>query len=78
MKRSTHSIGPIPSLTEADIPRIADAMIKAMSTRSHESPHSDSDPDLVDTENVTDDFTPTDTIEFGKIYYNQKLIIVSS
>ena len=70
-KRNAYSTGLIPSLTEADIPRIADAVIQAMLTQSHESPHSDSDPDLTDTENATDDFTPTDTTESGKIYYNQ-------
>ena len=70
-KRSAHSTGPAPSFTEADIPRIADAVIQAMSTRSRESPHSDSESDLTDTENVTDEFTPVDTAESGKIYYNQ-------
>lgn len=67
-KRSPHSTGLIPSLTEVDIPHIADIMIQAMSTQSRESQHDDSDPDLYDTENVTDDLMPIDTVESGKIY----------
>ena len=66
-KRTAHST----SLTEADIPRIADAIIQAISTRSCENPHGDGNPDSADTENDTDDFTPSDTMESGKMYYNQ-------
>ena len=71
MRRAAHSTGPIPSLTEADIPCIDDAIIQAMSMRSRENPHGDSNLDSTDTENDTDDFTPSDTIESGKMYYNQ-------
>ena len=67
-KRSPYSTGLIPSLTEVDIPHIADIVIQAMTTRSCESQHDDSDSDLDDTENVTDDLMPIDTIESGKIY----------
>ena len=66
-KRTAHST----SLTEADIPCIADAVIQAISTRSRENPHGDVNPDSADTENDTDDFTPSDTMETGKMYYNQ-------
>ena len=58
-KRTAHST----SLTEADIPRIADAVIQAISTRSRENPHGDGNSDSADTENDTDDFTPSDTME---------------
>ena len=66
-KRTVHST----SLTEADIPRIADAVIQVISTQSHENPHGDGNPDSADTENDMDDFTPSDTMESGKMYYNQ-------
>ena len=66
-KRTAHST----SLTEADIPRIADAVIQAISTRSRKNPHDDGNPDSADTENDTDDFTASDTMETGKMYYNQ-------
>ena len=70
-KRTAHSM----SLTEADIPRIADTIIQAISTQSCENPHGDGNPDSADTENDTendtDDFMPSDTMESGKMYYNQ-------
>ena len=66
-KRTAHST----SLTKADIPRIADAAIQAISMRSREIPHGNGNPDSADIENDTDDFTPSDTMESGKMYYNQ-------
>ena len=69
--RSTNRTAHSMSLTEADIPRIADAVTQAISTRSRESPHGDGNPDSADTENDTDGFAPSDTMETGKMYYNQ-------